>query len=120
MITRAPNCLASWMAVVPIPDVPPWTSSVSPFCKPPRSNTLCQTVKKVSGSAINHNIDFSESFCRCPQSFLNLFIFANVPRHRERLAYVLITCARVVNRGSGRLQVFDLSANQSHIRSRFS
>ena len=34
-----------------MPDEPPCTSSVSPLFRPPRSNTLCQTVKKVSGSA---------------------------------------------------------------------
>ena len=34
-----------------MPDEPPCTSSVSPLFSPPRSNTLCQTVKKVSGMA---------------------------------------------------------------------
>ena len=38
------------MAVTPMPLEPPCTSSVSPFCRRPRSNTLLQTVKKVSGS----------------------------------------------------------------------
>ena len=51
MITRAPNDLASWIAVVPMPDEPPWTSSVSPAFNRPRSKVLCQTVKKVSGIA---------------------------------------------------------------------
>src|SRR6516164_10660264 len=51
MITRAPNDLASWIAVVPMPDEPPWTSSVSPAFNRPRSKALCQTVKKVSGIA---------------------------------------------------------------------
>ena len=50
-MTLAPKALASWIAVVPMPDEPPCTSSVSPAFSPPRSNTLCQTVKKVSGSA---------------------------------------------------------------------
>src|SRR5690242_235917 len=42
-MTRAPNALPSWIAVVPIPDEPPCTSSVSPAASLPRSNTLCQT-----------------------------------------------------------------------------
>jgi hypothetical protein len=46
----APMALASWMAVTPMPLVPPWTMKVSPACRRPRSNTLLQTVKKVSGS----------------------------------------------------------------------
>ena len=37
------------MAAVPIPLEPPCTSNDSPACKRPRSNTLVQTVKKVSG-----------------------------------------------------------------------
>ena len=49
--TREPKALASWMAVVPMPLEPPWTSSVSPGFSAPRSNTLVQTVKKVSGTA---------------------------------------------------------------------
>ncbi len=47
--TRAPRAFASWMAVVPIPLDPPCTSSDSPRASRPRSNTLVQTVKKVSG-----------------------------------------------------------------------
>ena len=39
------------IAVVPMPEEPPWTSSVSPSARRPRSKTLCQTVKKVSGRA---------------------------------------------------------------------
>ena len=42
---------ASWIAVVPMPLEPPWISTPSPAASRPRSNTLCQTVKKVSGSA---------------------------------------------------------------------
>src|SRR3546814_19778308 len=34
-----------------MPPDPPCTSNRSPFCNPPRSNTLLQTVKKVSGKA---------------------------------------------------------------------
>jgi NADPH2:quinone reductase len=49
-ITLAPSALAIWMAVTPIPLVPPWISKVSPACNRPRSNTLLHTVKKVSGS----------------------------------------------------------------------
>ena len=51
VMTRAPKAVASWIAVVPMPEEPPWISTVSPAFKPPRSNTLCQTVKKVSGMA---------------------------------------------------------------------
>jgi hypothetical protein len=39
------------MAVVPMPLVPPWTSTVSPDLQPPRSNRLVHTVKQVSGRA---------------------------------------------------------------------
>ena len=39
------------IAVVPMPDEPPCSSMVSPAFSAPRSNTLCQTVKKVSGIA---------------------------------------------------------------------
>ena len=48
-ITVAPSALASWIAVTPMPLVPPCTSSVSPGCRRARSNTFDQTVKKVSG-----------------------------------------------------------------------
>ena len=44
-MTVAPKALASWIAVVPIPDVPPCTSRVSPAVSPPRSKTLDHTVK---------------------------------------------------------------------------
>ena len=50
-ITVSPNSLPSMIAIVPIPLVPPWTSIVSPSLAQPRSNTLCQTVNSVSGSA---------------------------------------------------------------------
>ncbi len=50
-MTRAPKLFASMIAVVPMPDEPPWIRMVSPGCSAPRSNTLCQTVKKVSGIA---------------------------------------------------------------------
>ena len=56
-MTRAPKALASWIAVVPMPDEPPCTKNVSPIFKPPRSNTLCQTVRKVSGMAAASSID---------------------------------------------------------------
>ena len=46
-----PRLAAIMMAAVPIPLLPPWTSSVSPACRPQRSNTLLHTVKKVSGKA---------------------------------------------------------------------
>jgi len=46
-----PNPLASMIAIVPIPEVPPWTSSVSPSRAIPRWKTLCHTVNSVSGSA---------------------------------------------------------------------
>ena len=50
-MTRAPRAFASMIAVVPMPDEPPWQSIVSPAFSAPRSNTLCQTVKNVSGIA---------------------------------------------------------------------
>ena len=43
--TVAPNALASWIAVVPMPLAPPWISTLSPDLSAPRSNRLCQTVK---------------------------------------------------------------------------
>ena len=49
--TRAPKARPSWIAVVPMPPEPPWTSSASPDRSRPRSNTFVQTVKKVSGIA---------------------------------------------------------------------
>ena len=49
--TTAPKALPSMMAVVPMPLDPPWTSSVSPSFRRPRSKTLVHTVKKVSGIA---------------------------------------------------------------------
>jgi hypothetical protein len=39
------------MAVVPMPLEPPCTSRLSPGASRARSNTLLQTVKKVSGTA---------------------------------------------------------------------
>ena len=45
------------IAVVPMPDEPPCTSIDSPAFSAPRSNTLCQTVKKVSGIAAASIID---------------------------------------------------------------
>ena len=50
-MTLAPKALPSWMAVVPMPLEPPCTRSHSPAASRPRSNTLFQTVKKVSGTA---------------------------------------------------------------------
>ena len=50
-ITLEPNAFASWIAMVPMPEEPPWISSVSPGFSAPRSNTLCQTVISVSGMA---------------------------------------------------------------------
>jgi hypothetical protein len=50
-ITLAPKALPSWMAVTPMPLVPPCTSSQSPAARWARSNTLDHTVKKFSGSA---------------------------------------------------------------------
>ena len=39
------------MAIVPMPLVPPWTSTQSPSAANPRSNRLTQTVNNVSGIA---------------------------------------------------------------------
>src|SRR3954466_2969963 len=49
--TVTPNAEASWIAVVPMPEEPPWTRKLSPGWRRPRSKTLVQTVKKVSGMA---------------------------------------------------------------------
>ena len=49
-MTLHPNAFPSWIAVVPMPPAPPWTSSVSPAFRPTPMNRLLQTVKKVSGS----------------------------------------------------------------------
>ena len=49
--TRAPNALASWIAIVPIPLLPPCTSSISPSARPASWKTLEYTVHAVSGNA---------------------------------------------------------------------
>ena len=49
--TRAPKLCANWIAIVPIPLLPPCTSNVSPGCRPPMSKTIDQTVQVTSGSA---------------------------------------------------------------------
>ena len=56
-ITVAPKRFASWIAVRPMPLVPPWTSRLSPGASRPRSNTLFQTVKCVSGNPAASPID---------------------------------------------------------------
>ena len=56
-MTWAPNALASMIAVVPMPDVPPWTSTQSPLFMSARMNMFCQTVKNVSGIAAASTID---------------------------------------------------------------
>ena len=48
--TRWPKARAIWIAVTPMPLLPPCTSSVSPAASLARSNTLIHTVKNVSGS----------------------------------------------------------------------
>ena len=48
--TTAPNALHNWIAVRPMPLVPPWISTDSPAAKRMRSNRLYQTVKKFSGT----------------------------------------------------------------------
>ena len=55
--TVAPKAEASWIAVVPMPDEPPCTRKLSPGRRRPRSKTLVQTVKKVSGTAPASTID---------------------------------------------------------------
>jgi hypothetical protein len=50
-MTVSPNRLPSAMAMVPMPLVPPWTSTASPSAAKPRSNRLTHTVNKVSGIA---------------------------------------------------------------------
>ena len=42
---------ASWMAIVPIPDEPPWTSSHCPGASPADMKTFDHTVQATSGSA---------------------------------------------------------------------
>ena len=49
--TVAPACLASWIAIVPMPLPPPWMSSVSPPARRALRKTLEYTVQAVSGSA---------------------------------------------------------------------
>ena len=50
-MTVSPNRLPSAIAIVPMPLVPPWTSTVSPSAAKPRSNRLVHTVNSVSGIA---------------------------------------------------------------------
>jgi hypothetical protein len=50
-IALIPNSPHSAIAIVPIPLVPPCTSTQSPSLAKPRSNRLVQTVKSVSGIA---------------------------------------------------------------------
>src|SRR5260370_539293 len=50
-MTRAPNALASAIAVVPMPEAPPCTSSVSPALSAPRPNTFLPPLHSVSGTA---------------------------------------------------------------------
>ena len=50
-ITLRPNRLPSAIAIVPIPLVPPWTSTQSPSAAKPRSKRFTQTVNRVSGIA---------------------------------------------------------------------
>ena len=50
-MTRAPNALPSWIAVVPMPLAPPCTSRVSPARSWPTWTRLEYTVQVVSGSA---------------------------------------------------------------------
>jgi hypothetical protein len=49
VMTVAPQALATWMAVVPMPLLPPWMSTVSPRARRARSRRLWCTVKSVSG-----------------------------------------------------------------------
>ena len=60
----APGDVASMIAIVPIPLVPPWTSRVSPSRAQPRSNTLCHTVNNVSGMAAASAIDMPSGTCK--------------------------------------------------------
>ena len=80
VMTFAPKAFASWIAVVPIPEVPPCTSNVSPLFSAPRSNTLCQTVKNVSGTrgGFRHR-----KFLRHRQAH-GLRALGNIPHNRRR------------------------------------
>jgi len=48
--TMAPRALPSWMAMLPIPPAPPWTSSTSPGASLAWPKTLALTVHATSGS----------------------------------------------------------------------
>ena len=48
-MTVSPSTCPSWIAVTPMPLVPPWTRIVSPARARPRSTTFDQTVNQVSG-----------------------------------------------------------------------
>ena len=56
-MTLAPNALASMIAVVPMPEVPPCTSTQSPLLTVARMNMFCQQVKNVSGMAAASTIE---------------------------------------------------------------
>ncbi len=51
MTVDAPIAFAIIVAVVPMPDAPPWISTDSPACSRPRWTRFSQTVRNVSGIA---------------------------------------------------------------------
>ena len=48
--TRAPSALATWMAWLPMPLLPPWIRNVSPAASRPAATMFDQTVQATSGS----------------------------------------------------------------------
>ena len=48
---RAPIALAIWIAAVPTPDAPAWTSAHRPLVSPPWTTSASQAVRKTSGMA---------------------------------------------------------------------
>ncbi len=67
-MTRAPTWRASWIAIVPMPDDPPCTSSVSPGCRLAMRKTFDHTVQTTSGSAAASTSDTpSGTGSSCPE-----------------------------------------------------
>ena len=49
--TRAPMALAIWIAAVPTPDAPAWTSAQRPLVRPPCTTRASHAVRNTSGTA---------------------------------------------------------------------
>ena len=48
---RAPIALAIWIAAVPTPDAPAWTSAQRPLVRPPCTTSASHAVRNTSGTA---------------------------------------------------------------------